>query len=208
MAMREEYKGTWKDRIGYFWMYYKIPVCLLVIVAIMAMSFVRENVSAKPVALSVMMMDIHTDVTGDEIREAFTEWAGVNREKEKVEVDTSLMLGDAGSRNYQMGSLAKLYAQIGTEALDVCAMKERDYSNYTKSDAFLDLSEVFDPEEMDQFPALYKSVDGRILGVYCKDMPGMKRLDGYAGDEGVIGILYNTKHKEMAKRFLLYLNTI
>lgn len=207
MAMTtDQHKGTWKDRLGYFWMYYKVPVILIAIGVVMAISFVHAAVTEKPSALSVMMLDVHTDAADDELSTDFMNYAGIDSGKNSVTISTTQMLTDAGSASYQMGSLAKLYTSIGTGDLDVCSMLEDGFGKYADADSFMDLRDVFTEDELNTFPALYTSEDGKVLGIYCGQMPKMQEISGYANGTGVIGIMYNTEHTDMAAEYLRYLN--
>lgn len=201
-------RGTWKDRLEYFWMYYKIPVILIAIGAVMAISFIHASFTQKPEALNVLLLDAHMSVSDDAAEDNFIDYEGIDTKENSVTINATQMLSDSTSASYQMGSLAKLYSEIGTEKLDVCSMLESDFSKYTGAGTFLDLRDLFTEEELNAFPSLYRDEEGRVLGIYCDDMPKMEEFAGYSSEnaEGVIGIIYNTEHLDMAKTFLQYLN--
>lgn len=200
-------KGTWKDGWYYYWMYYSIPTVLVVIGLVVAVSFVHAHLTERPSALSVMMLDVGTDVSEESLQTAYMEAADIDPDVYSVTISTSLMLGET-TETYQMTSIARLYAQVGTGDLDVVAMRGSDFANYTRADMFLDLREVFSKEALAAFPEVYTDANGAVLGIYCKDLPVMQEIGGYAADEdGVIGILYNSEHIENAARFLTYLGT-
>jgi hypothetical protein len=206
MTMTEIHnKGAWRDRLGYFWVYYKILVILIVIGLIMVINFLHASLTEQPSVLNVMMLDIHAKVTSEKLQQEFIHAASINEKKEKVTISVDQLLGD-GSSSYQMGILAKLYSEIGMNQLDVVSMRKDDFANYVKSDMFLDLREVFTPEELSEFTGLYRDDSGRVLGIRCNSMPGIKNISGYEMDFGVMGIVYNTQHKDMAVKYLKYLN--
>lgn len=205
-AAEDQKRKTGKDRIEYFWMFYKIPAILVVISIIAAVSFIHAWITNKPSVLDAMLLDIHSDVTEENMEQDFVEAAGINPDRNCVTISTSQLLGD-GSRDYQMASLAKLYSQIGTGTLDVVSMRESDFVKYVDAGTFLDLRDLFTDKELSAFGHVYRDEDGKILGIYCEGMAKMKEIGGYSsGENGIIGILYNSEHVEMAGKFLQYLN--
>lgn len=198
-------KGTWKDRLYYFWMYYKIPVFLIGAGLIVALSFIHAGVTKKTPYLNAMFFDIHTDADESSLEQDFAKYADIDSREYDISVSTSLMLSDSSSASYSMGSLARLYTQVGNEELDVCGMKEKDFEKYEKAGIFLDLSTVFSKEEMEEFPGLYEK-DGKILGIYLNGCPKIEKIGGYSGSDAVIGIIQSSGHIDEAKTFLKYLN--
>lgn len=107
-----------------------------------------------------------------------------------------------------MTSLSRFLADIGSEKLDVCGMLEDDFRKYDQSGSFLDLRECFGEEQLlalEEF--LVTAKDGRVTGLLADALPGMQKDGCYDSPDtrGMIGIVYNTKRLEMAKRYLLYL---
>lgn len=199
-------KRTWRDSLYYFWLYYKIPALAVLAALLVAISFLYARVTQKETALSVMMLDIHADADDGELSREFEQYAGIDTDRYTVTVSTTQMLSDSESQNYTMGSLAKLYTSIGNGELDVCSMLEKDFGRYAEAGTFLDLSTVFSEEELAGFTRLYRDPEGKIIGVYAGDLPGIQKIGGYELEEGVIGILYNSGHTQNAGQFIQYLN--
>lgn len=197
-------KGTWRDRLGYYWMYYSIPTILAVIALIAAIGYVHAGVTELPTALHVMLLDAGTAAPDEELAQEFCDAAGIDPQQYTVTIETSLMLSRT-TEDYQMASIARLYSDVGTGDLDVVAMRGSDFANYTRADMFLDLREVFSEEALSAFGDLYTDADGQVLGIYCASLPGMETMGAYADEQAVIGIVYNTDHVENAARYLEYL---
>lgn len=201
---RGEKRRITKDSLSYFWMYYRIPVILAVIFAVIAVSFVRTALTQKPAALQVMLLDSHISEGGSQIADGFASDAGIDQKKYDVTVVTDRILDGSGS-GYQMGSLADLYTEIGNSNLDVCAMTEDDFAKYSDADAFLDLRDIFTEEELKQFSGVYTDGSGRVTGVRCDDAPKIQKSGGYEGTVAYAGILYNSEHRDEAVRFMRWL---
>lgn len=199
-------EGSWKKKLEYFWMYYKLPLFAVVGACLIIGYFAYAKAAEKEAAFSAMLLDIHTDVQEEVLAEEFADYAGIDTKKYEVSVSTSLLLSDSTSGSYTMASLAKFYTQIGTESLDVCMMLKDDFITYAESDSFMDLREVFTEEELEKFSELYTDAEGQVLGIYGTDLPKIQEIEGYEKESSVVGILYNTEHVDTAKLFLEYLN--
>ncbi len=200
-------QGTWKKRLEYFWMYYKIPFLTILAGIIVASYFIYAKAAEKEYAFNAMLLDVHTDVREETLAEEFAEYAEIDTKEYEVLISTSLLFSDAASGNYAMGSLARFYSLIGTEELDACMMLEEDFIKYAGADSFLDLREVFTEEELEAFPEQYTDEEGRVLGIYGDELPKIKEIDGYSNPDTrcLVGMIYNTKHVEQGKKFLEYL---
>ncbi len=200
-------RGTWKDRLGYFWMFYKIPVILVIIALAVVLSFVHARLTEPKDGLQVMMLDAHTNIAGEEIASAFAAYEQIDTDNFGVTVSAEYMLSDSSSGNYAMSSLAKFYTEIGTGDLDVAMLTTEDYGKYAESDAFLDLREVFTEEELETFTHLYTNEEGEVLGIYGDCLAGIEECEAYTSDEGrgIIGIIYASSHTETAADFIEFL---
>lgn len=201
-------QGTWKKRLEYFWMYYKIQFLAIISAVIVVTYFIYAKVTEKEYAFNAMLLDVHTNAQEEWLADGFAAYAGIDTKKYEVLISTSLLFSDAASGNYAMSSLAKFYSLIGTEELDACMMLEEDFIKYAGADSFLDLRELFTEEELEMFPALYTDNTGRILGIYGDTLPKIEEIEGYSDTDTrcLGGVIYNTRHADHAKKFLEYLN--
>jgi len=202
-------KKKLQNSLEYFWMYHKLTVITVAIMLALGIYFLSVSLSQKETALSVMLLDCHTDVSQEQMEEDILDALGADRSQYRAEVQNSLMIADTSSGNYAMTSLSRFLADIGSEKLDVCAMREEDFQKYEKAETYLDLRECFTEEELACFgDALEVTGDGRVLGVYTDAFPVLYgKYECYEGREnrGIIGIVYNTKRREAAAAYLMYL---
>lgn len=198
---------TWKKRLEYFWMYYKIPFLAAVMISAAVIYFVHAKITEKDPAFNAILFDVHTNERQEDVESDFADYAGIDTEKYEVLISMDLLFSDSSSGAYTMASLSHFYTQTGTQELDVCMMLEEDFKVYAEADCFLDLREVFTEQELKQFPDLYRDSEGRVLGAYGDDLKKIRSMDGYSDPKtrSAAGIMYNTKHKEAAKQFLEYL---
>lgn len=208
MNEKTEKKKSIKNNLEYFWMYYKLPFAAVMIVVILVLYFLVTSLTAKDTALSVMLIDCHTEMNSEKMAEEYMEAAGISQKKYQVQIQTNLMFQGTDSGNYSMTSLSKFMADIGSELLDVCGMLKDDFVKYDKSDIWMDLRECLTDEQLEVLQdKLLTANDGRVIGIMADDLPVLQADGCYTNKEtdAAIGIIYNAPHKDEAVKYLLYL---
>ena len=201
-------KKSIKNNLEYFWMYYKLPCLAGVVVVVLAVYFLVASLTAKDTVLSVMLIDCHTEMSGEKIAEEYMEATGLNQKKYQVQIQNNLMFQGTDSGNYSMTSLSKFMADIGSELLDVCGMLKDDFIKYDGSDTWMDLRECLTDEQSKVLEDYFLMTDdGRAIGIMADELPILKADNCYTSTdtEAAVGIIYNTPHKEEAVKYLLYL---
>ena len=201
-------KKSIKNNLEYFWMYYKLPFIAGMIVVILAMYFLIITLTAKETALSVMLIDCHTEMSSEEMAEEYMEAADIDQKKYQVQIQNNLMFQGTDSGSYSMTSLSKFMADIGSELLDVCGMLKDDFVKYDGSETWMDLRECLTDEQMETLKdKLLTTDDGRVIGIMADDLPVIQADGCYTNEEtnAAIGIIYNAPHKNEAVKYLLYL---
>lgn len=189
-------------------MYYKLPFLAGVVVVVLAVYFLVASLTAKDTVLSVMLIDCHTEMSGEKIAEEYMEATGLNQKKYQVQIQNNLMFQGTDSGNYSMTSLSKFMANIGSELLDVCGMLKDDFIKYDGSDTWMDLRECLTDEQSKVLEDYFLMTDdGRAIGIMADELPILKADNCYTSidTEAAVGIIYNTPHKEEAVKYLLYL---
>ena len=201
-------KKSIQNHLEYFWMYYKLPFLAGVVVVVLAVYFLVASLTAKDTVLSVMLIDCHTEMSGEKIAEEYMEATGLNQKKYQVQIQNNLMFQGTDSGNYSMTSLSKFMADIGSELLDVCGMLKDDFIKYDGSDTWMDLRECLTDEQSKVLEDYFLMTDdGRAIGIMADELPILKADNCYTSTdtEAAVGIIYNTPHKEEAVKYLLYL---
>ena len=156
----------------------------------------------------MFLMDCHTDASQEQMEEDFLKAMDLNPRSCKAEVITNLMLNSAGSSDYAMVSLSRLLSDIGSEKLDVCGMLDMDFKTYNDTDAFMDLRECMTPDQIGGFEGkLFVDADGVPRGISADALPVLAGYGCYTETEEKVwlGVIYNTRRKENAADYLLYL---
>lgn len=200
---------TKKHRTFYFWSFYKWQILAGLVILILGIYFLYTALSQKECALSVMLIDCHTDQTQEQMEQELLKALQLDPEQYSVSLQNNLMFNGTDSGSYAMTSLSRFLADLGSEKLDVCGMLETDFWKYEQSGTFLDLRECFTKEELQALAEfLIIAEDGRVVGLWANHLPRMQENNCYddASVRGAIGIIYQTKHLSAAKKYLLYLS--
>ena len=201
-------KKSIKNNLEYFWMYYKLPFLAGLVVVVLAVYFLVASLTAKDTVLSVMLIDCHTEMSGEKIAEEYMEATGLDQKKYQVQIQNNLMFQGTDSGNYSMTSLSKFMADIGSELLDVCGMLKEDFIKYDGSQIWMDLRECLSEEQSEKLKDRFLTADdGRVIGIMADKLPVLMADGCYTGTDtqAAVGIIYNTPHKEQAIKYLLYL---
>lgn len=207
MDEKKEKKNI-KNNLEYFWMYYKLPFMAGMIIVILILYFLITALTAKDTVLSVMLIDCHTEMSGEELAEEYAKAADIDQKKYQIQIQNNLMFQGTDSGNYSMTSLSKFMADIGSELLDVCGMLKDDFIKYDGSDTWMDLRECLTDEQSKVLEDYFLMTDdGRAIGIMADELPVLKADNCYTSTdtEAAVGIIYNTPHKEEAVKYLLYL---
>ena len=207
MDEKKEKKNI-KNNLEYFWMYYKLPFMAGMIIVILILYFLITALTAKDTVLSVMLIDCHTEMSGEELAEEYAKAADIDQKKYQIQIQNNLMFQGTDSGNYSMTSLSKFMADIGSELLDVCGMLKDDFIKYDGSDTWMDLRECLTDEQSKVLEDYFLMTDdGRAIGIMADELPVLKADNCYTSTdtEAAVGIIYNTPHKEDAVKYLLYL---
>ena len=213
-----------KNNIWYLWNDYKWLLMAGLVVAALAIHLLFAALLKKDAALCVMLVDAHTPVSESDMQRDALAALGLDPGKYSATFSNSLMFSDTDSGNYAMASLSRFLADIGSEKLDVCAMREDDFKKYDESGTWADLAALFGEAGMSVadeagllladeagLPVLDEEdllvADGRVIGIYADALPGLEKYECYPQEDcrGVVGIVYNAPHPENAVRYLAYL---
>lgn len=189
-------------------MYYKLPFLAGLVVVVLAVYFLVASLTAKDTVLSVMLIDCHTEMSGEKIAEEYMEATGLDQKKYQVQIQNNLMFQGTDSGNYSMTSLSKFMADIGSELLDVCGMLKEDFIKYDGSQIWMDLRECLSEEQSEKLKDRFLTADdGRVIGIMADKLPVLMADGCYTGTDtqAAVGIIYNTPHKEQAIKYLVYL---
>ena len=105
MPLMDEFKeerdavknGTPKQKLAYFWDYYKWYVIVGIAAIIILIATIRDIVNKKEIAFFACMLNLSSEYMDDSATESakgFTEYSGIDTKEYEVRLDTSFQLND------------------------------------------------------------------------------------------------------------------
>lgn len=143
-----------KKRIEHLWIYYKWVLGVLAFFALVAVIAVNgiQNINTE-ILLSgeLVNVNIYEDGANYLTADYFEKLQGV-KGKQRIDVIESF-LGDLNNSEYAESNyyvVVRTVAAVAAQELDYMMMDERSLSRYLSEDLFIDLNELFTPQELEQ----------------------------------------------------------
>lgn len=211
-ADRKKMEGaSKKKKLEFFWMYYKIPL-FLVIVAVLSVSsilysqFKKEDYSFCALLVN-SLSDDYVEEDDDAIEAAFREYAGIDPEESEVYIYTGLSFEYDAEDSLSSAYLEIFESYILSDSMDACVLTTDLFDSYVSQSAFADLTGVLSEEQLAEYAdLLVYDDDGTAVGVGVSNFAVIEEYELYTGEEDAIfGVLYNSPHPDRAAAFLDYL---
>ena len=185
---------------------YRWPLLAGLLGVVLILFFAMKAVTAKEPVLRVMLIDCHADAAPEQMEEDFLSAAGLADGRQGADFVTDLLFEDAAGGNYAMTSLSRFLTDVGSKKLDVCGMPEESFLKYDDSETWLDLSELLDADTLSALEDSLVVKDDRVIGIKADALPVLRAYGCYenAYPGGILGVVYNTPHRDVAGKYLLY----
>ena len=155
---------TPKEKLAYFWDYYKVHTIAAVIVIVFVISFINAYRSSKPTAFYAVL--INADTYGDNAaaasfwNEGFMEYAGIDTETYQANIDTSISISADGGDQYEVASRQKMAAMMHAGDIHAIVADTETFEGYARLDYFYDLTAAFTAEELAPYADLLYYTEG------------------------------------------------
>lgn len=155
---------SFKEKLAYFWDYYKIHTIAVIGGIALVVSFVHQIAANKPYAFYAMLLNA---AVGEENTDTsviweneFLEFAGIDAEAYRVCIDTTLSLSSANSGSqYEMANRQKIAAMMHAGDIHAIAADTETFESYAHAETFCNLSDVFTEEELAPYADLLYYTD-------------------------------------------------
>lgn len=167
MAVMDEFKkereamknGTPKEKLAYFWYYYKWYVIVGIAVVVFLVSFIYEMVTQKQQVFNGTFINSWEQDGSQEYMQGFVDANGIDTDKYDVYIDTSIFISDSSMDETSMNSAQKLMVYMAANEIDVIASDLITFVNYANSNSFCDLRDVLSPEEIKKYEPYFYYID-------------------------------------------------
>ena len=151
---------TGKERLSYFWYYYKIHTIAAVSAVILVSIFIYQFATNKDYGFYAAV--INADPTGledNQWAQEFEEYAGIDTKKYMASIDTSIVLDDNDYTQLGMTNREKLLAMLQIGMVDIMVVDTEHFENYAQYEYFLDLEKVLTPELLAEYQDYFYYTD-------------------------------------------------
>ena len=208
--------NSFKERIEYYWDYYKWKVGVAVALVFIAFMLVRSVIiEMKPPIIYIAMMNAHMDSPGDAtFGDDYGNQRGLDPKSGSIKMDTDFIhpmtIDDAALKNDTIiASMQRFTAAVTTSNIDIAITNPWVLKDYMENEIFYNLEEIYTEEELKQLEDLLwyeaDSTGKQVpVGVIIN---GHRDIDSFY-DEGeviVIGIPRDSKRVERAKDFVAWM---
>lgn len=172
MPLMDEFKeernavkqGTLKQKLAYFWDYYKWYVIVGIGAIILIIATIHDIVSKKDVAFYACMLNLKSEYMDDSSTEsvrAFSEYAGIDTNDYEVRLDTSIQLNDRS--DVAASATQKLIAYIASSDVDVIVTDIDSILNFAYLGYFQDMRTFLSQEQYEAYRDSFYYVDNAVI---------------------------------------------
>ncbi len=215
---KEKFKDmTFKEKMGYFWDYYKLPFIVTLVVIISLIALIHSIVSNS--YNRVMYISIYNSplANAEDIATSFGNHLGIDNDKDRVEV-TIGSLGTNLNDEYYSSALENLAMKITAKENDVVIATDEASKIFLSLNCATDLTEVLPKDVLNALEGrlFYANKvayddDGNPIthsypcGIYIEDTQFAKDSKLYLERQNILFVVSNTPRKDKVITFIKYI---
>ena len=152
--------GTFKQKLQYFWDYYKWHVICGGFGVILLIIFIKDMLDNKDFAFYGFFINTNTnEAVSTAFLDTFSELAGLDTETYAVVIDSSQTIVRNSYDEITNAAHQKLTISIMAEEVDFVAMDEDTFGQYASTSTYFDLREILTEEQIEKFEPYFYYVD-------------------------------------------------
>ena len=171
MAVSDEIKAqrgkikemSFKEKLSYFWEYYRIPFFIVTAVIILAFFLIRDIATAKPYGFYAMLINASPNMQETDLEQSFSTYADIDKAKYDCYIDTATTLNLNSTDQYDMASVQKIMAVVAAGDLDTMVADYNSFSHYAMNDTFTDLRKVLSKDQLAKYSDDFYYVDYAVI---------------------------------------------
>lgn len=144
-----------KEKLAYFWEYYKVHVLVTVVVLVLVISLVKQFVTSKDVGFYAVLIDAITTDSNSGLNEIwseeFLEYAQIDPAKYEVSIDTSISISGNADVQYLIVNQQKLFAMLAAGGISALVADTETFEAYAQNDTFYDIESLLSKEELNKY---------------------------------------------------------
>ncbi len=168
---------TLKEKISYFWTYYKVHTAVAILIIGVASSLIHHFVTAKDTAFYGIMLNCYM-LDRTEMEASFSKYAGIDTETYECFIDTDSSFSFQSMSEYDIATNQQIVALVQAKELDSFIINDQVFFNFAFNEMLMDLREVFTEEELAEYEGnIYYIDNADIIAAQQDDMTYEKIMD-------------------------------
>lgn len=158
----DKMKGkTFKEKMAYFWEYYKIHTLVVILVIFAAGSFIHTQVTRKDTVMDAAFVNVYLSDEIDPVQMAadFCSYAEIDTEEYEAMIDSNMYINYESLDEYGMANVQKLMAMVSAQSLDVILTDTVYLEQNMESGMFTDLTDYLPGDVLSQYADRIYSYD-------------------------------------------------
>lgn len=152
-----------KEKLAYFWDYYKIHVLVAVALIAVAASFIHQYVTNKDYGFYAALINTSPAGPGQDLTSKwaaeFQEYAQIDPGQYQVYIDTSFALSDEMASQYSMANQQKLIAMLQIGTISAITAETETFERYAQAEMFCPLEDILSAEEVEKYRPYFYYTD-------------------------------------------------
>ena len=165
-AQRKEYleNATFKQKLLYFWEYYKIHTIVVLLIVIIVSNFIYHKVTDPELILNGLFLNIYntqSETSASDLGKEFLELQGIDTNEYNVSFNEGLYLTGDDSTDYETSQA--VWVQCAAGAVDFIVSPEEHLLDYAYNEYFTDLTTVLSEEQIEKYKPYLLYIDGAVV---------------------------------------------
>lgn len=165
-AQRKEYfaNATWKQKLFYFWEYYKVHTLIVTLIIIVGSNFIYHKVTDPEMILNGIFLNSNTlenEVTAKDLGMKFLESQGIDTSKYDVNFNDGLYLTGDSTIDYE-GEQA-VWVQCAAGTVDFMVSPIEHLMDFAYQEYYADLTTILSEEQIEKYEPYFLYVDGALI---------------------------------------------
>ena len=161
---REMLKGkSFKEKLDYFWYYYKLQVFAVIFVLILVVTTIRDIVTQKDIAFYIAFLNCFATEKDEEFIDVFAQLTDIDLEEYDVYLDTNMRFNVTEYDETSMAAAQKFLSMSSAGEIDVVVTDRDVFASYADSGFFMDLHNYLSEEQLEKYKEHFFYFDEGIL---------------------------------------------
>ena len=154
---------SFKEKMSYFWEYYKWHVIAVVLCVVIAFSIVHTIASRKETAYYAAFINMGETYNSKEYRQGFVDKTGIDQKKQAVYWDSEMFLDLTKMDEATVTTTQKIMVYLSAGDLDCMVGDLSAMNRYAYNNVLLDLRTFLTAQELEKYEPYFFYVDQAVI---------------------------------------------